>query len=143
MFDRIPTDDPQEALAFTRALSEFLQPSSSAVDSPVPEISIVIPIFNERAGLPALFDRLFTTLAGEDFEVICVDDGSRDGSVRYLQGLANQDARVVLFTKQNNARDQEVEVGRAEAARKANVGARIVAGADQIAVRRVTDVVAE
>jgi polyisoprenyl-phosphate glycosyltransferase len=46
------------------------------------DISVVVPVFNEAAGLTAFFARLrpvLTRLSGS-FEVICVDDGSRDGS---------------------------------------------------------------
>lgn len=46
------------------------------------EISVVVPVFNEAAGLPAFFARLRPVLAGltDAYEIICVDDGSRDGS---------------------------------------------------------------
>jgi undecaprenyl-phosphate 4-deoxy-4-formamido-L-arabinose transferase len=52
----------------------------------VPEISIVIPIYNEEAGLAALFARLYPALdaLGERCELILVDDGSRDHSARLL-----------------------------------------------------------
>lgn len=46
------------------------------------EISVVVPVFNEEAGLAAFFARLRPIMTGltASFEVICVDDGSRDGS---------------------------------------------------------------
>lgn len=50
-------------------------------------VSIVIPIFNEEAGLQALFDRLYPALdqLGRKYEVIFVDDGSSDRSVAALR----------------------------------------------------------
>jgi undecaprenyl-phosphate 4-deoxy-4-formamido-L-arabinose transferase len=50
-------------------------------------ISVVIPIYNEEAGLAALFDRLYPALdsLGESYELVLVDDGSRDRSARLLR----------------------------------------------------------
>lgn len=47
-----------------------------------PEISVVIPVFNEKDNLPELIDRCLAacTKTGRSFEIILVDDGSRDGS---------------------------------------------------------------
>lgn len=62
----------------------------SDLHSPVPQVSIVIPIYNEAANLPDLVTRVHDALApsGRLFELICIDDGSRDGSARILEGLA-------------------------------------------------------
>ncbi len=67
-----------------------------------PEVSVVIPVYNEEAGLPALFARLYPALDGlrVPYEVIFVNDGSRDRSAALLkdQFLARPDVtRVVLF----------------------------------------------
>ena len=52
-----------------------------------PVVSVVIPVFNEAAGLPLLFARLFPALdaLGRSYEVIFVDDGSSDASVELLR----------------------------------------------------------
>ncbi|MCU6500261.1 glycosyltransferase [Rugamonas sp. A1-17] len=67
-----------------------------------PEISVVIPIYNEQAGLQALFDRLYPALdkLGTTYEIVFVNDGSRDNSVSILaeQFRTRPDVtRVVLF----------------------------------------------
>jgi undecaprenyl-phosphate 4-deoxy-4-formamido-L-arabinose transferase len=67
-----------------------------------PQLSVVIPVFNEEAGLPALFARLYPALdaLGPSYEVIFVNDGSRDRSAALLreQWQRRPDAtRVVLF----------------------------------------------
>ena len=67
-----------------------------------PEITVVIPIYNEQAGLHALFARLYPALdqLGESYEIVFVNDGSRDNSVSILaeQFRARPDVtRVVLF----------------------------------------------
>jgi undecaprenyl-phosphate 4-deoxy-4-formamido-L-arabinose transferase len=67
-----------------------------------PAVSVVIPVYNEEAGLPALFARLYPALdaLAVPYEVIFVNDGSRDRSPALLkdQFLARPDVtRVVLF----------------------------------------------
>ncbi len=67
-----------------------------------PQVSVVIPVFNEEQGLPLLFARLFPALDGlrRSYEVIFVDDGSRDRSVEVLRGAVRErpeNARVVVL----------------------------------------------
>jgi undecaprenyl-phosphate 4-deoxy-4-formamido-L-arabinose transferase len=67
-----------------------------------PRLSVVIPVFNEEAGLQALFARLYPALdeLGAPYEVIFVNDGSRDRSAALLreQFTARPDVtRVILF----------------------------------------------
>jgi undecaprenyl-phosphate 4-deoxy-4-formamido-L-arabinose transferase len=69
---------------------------------PAPELSVVIPVYNEEAGLQALFDRLYAALdaLAVRYEVIFVNDGSSDRSAAILAGQFAQrpDAtRVILF----------------------------------------------
>jgi undecaprenyl-phosphate 4-deoxy-4-formamido-L-arabinose transferase len=68
----------------------------------MPQLSVVIPVFNEEASLPVLFDRLYPALdrLGASYEVVFVDDGSRDRSGALLkdQFFRRPEAtRVVLF----------------------------------------------
>jgi undecaprenyl-phosphate 4-deoxy-4-formamido-L-arabinose transferase len=67
-----------------------------------PALSIVIPVYNEEAGLQPLFDRLYPALdkLGRSYEVIFVDDGSRDRSAAMLkdQFLERPDVtRIIVF----------------------------------------------
>jgi undecaprenyl-phosphate 4-deoxy-4-formamido-L-arabinose transferase len=67
-----------------------------------PEVSVVIPVYNEEAGLPALFARLYPALdaLGRRYEVIFVDDGSRDRSAALLAEQFRQRpevTRVILL----------------------------------------------
>jgi glycosyltransferase involved in cell wall biosynthesis len=55
-----------------------------------PQVSVVIPIYNEEENLPDLVDRVGEALARSrrSFELICVDDGSRDASAQAMAELA-------------------------------------------------------
>lgn len=61
-----------------------------------PELSIVVPVHNEADNLPILVERLKTVLEGavSSWEMICVDDGSRDGSLSVLRLLNAGDPRI-------------------------------------------------
>ncbi len=67
-----------------------------------PRTSVVIPVYNEEQVLPALFARLYQALdaLGESYEIIFVNDGSRDRSAALLReqfGKRPDVTRVVLF----------------------------------------------
>jgi len=60
----------------------------------MPQLSVIVPTFNERDNVTTLFRKLETTLAGVAWEVIFVDDNSPDGTWDVVRGLARQDSRV-------------------------------------------------
>ena len=67
-----------------------------------PELSVIIPVYNEEATLPALFARLYPALdaLGVAYELLFINDGSSDRSAALLkdQFLARSDVtRVILF----------------------------------------------
>ena len=67
-------------------------------------LSIVIPVYNERENLPLLFDALYNVMNSmqKSWEVILVDDGSRDKSLSVLKEYAEKDPehiRVISFRR--------------------------------------------
>jgi dolichol-phosphate mannosyltransferase len=60
----------------------------------LPQLSVVVPTFNERDNVTVLYRRLEATLAGIPWEVVFVDDNSPDGTWQVVRGLARQDPRV-------------------------------------------------
>jgi glycosyltransferase involved in cell wall biosynthesis len=54
------------------------------------QVSIVIPVYNEEANVAELVERVGAALqrSGKTFELICIDDGSRDGTAAALESLA-------------------------------------------------------
>jgi polyisoprenyl-phosphate glycosyltransferase len=76
--------------------------NSVAVDAL--DLSVIVPIFNESHALPELFARLGAVLDGLGLacEIICVDDGSRDGTWAALLAARDRDARLKLVRLSRN-----------------------------------------
>ncbi|MBA4853923.1 glycosyltransferase family 2 protein [Emticicia sp. BO119] len=67
-------------------------------------ISIVIPIFNEEENLQNLYNRLTAAAPswGEDYEIVLVDDGSRDSSLTMMRVMAEKDVHVRVVKLSRN-----------------------------------------
>lgn len=80
-----------------------------------PYISVIIPVYNAEATLNKCVDSVlkqhFT-----DFEVILVDDGSKDGSCQICEEFARKDSRVMVIHKENggvsSARNRGLEISK-------------------------------
>ncbi len=113
----VPTEDPQAALEFCRWLSQALEKThpipahtngirlgavSNTGDAPT--LSVVIPVFNEADNLPQLYSRLVKVLEGTglDYEILFVDDGSRDDSLKLLHYIASRDVDVAVIELARN-----------------------------------------
>ena len=59
-----------------------------------PQLSVIVPTFNERDNVTTLFRRLEAALAGVSWEVIFVDDNSPDGTWDVVRAMAREDSRV-------------------------------------------------
>src|SRR5215831_12354574 len=78
------------------------------------DISIIIPVHNERAAIPELCRGLKDVLAGlaKSAEILFIDDGSTDGSGAALDELAQSDARVqVLHLRRNYGQTAAIMAG--------------------------------
>jgi glycosyltransferase involved in cell wall biosynthesis len=69
-----------------------------------PDLSVVIPLYNEAENVAPLLGELFDQLGllGRTFEVICVDDGSRDGTFAALSGHAEREPRLRVIRFRRN-----------------------------------------
>ena len=67
-------------------------------------LSIVLPVFDEAGALPGLHAELTQTLAslGKSYEIVAVDDGSRDESLTVLKQLAQNDPHLVVIALRRN-----------------------------------------
>ena len=88
--------NPQQEQGFSHAaiLRPWRAPSQLPEAVSAPEMSVVVTVFNEAASLEELYRRATAALAGRDYELIFVDDGSSDGSFDIVERLYAADARV-------------------------------------------------
>ena len=116
----IPIDDAEAALRFCRALAEQLvhadqikSETENSANSNLetfteqisgPEVSVVIPVYNEAENISVLYERLIGVLDGAklDFEIVFVDDGSTDNSVESLNEIGRSDKRVIVVELARN-----------------------------------------
>ncbi len=78
--------------------------SEKTAASPTPEISVVVPVFNEEPNIRELIRRITAALDGlnRPFEIVVVDDGSSDGSVALLKQLREEDSRLRIVRLARN-----------------------------------------
>lgn len=67
-------------------------------------LSLIVPVFNEEEVLPASYARMsaaMQALIGYDYEIIYVNDGSRDGTMKRLRAIAGEhkEVRVISFSR--------------------------------------------
>lgn len=69
-----------------------------------PRYSVVAPIYNEEGNIQVLYDRISAVMdsTGESWELVCVNDGSRDRSVELITELSVKDPRVKLVNFARN-----------------------------------------
>jgi polyisoprenyl-phosphate glycosyltransferase len=122
-FTYIPTENPRAALQFCQSLARLLTSGSNPVINNTPslqiaagvkaapyipehrpELSVVIPVFNEEENVTVLHSQLKAVLedAQTDYEIIFVDDGSNDDSLNQLQNLSIKDKRVLVVELARN-----------------------------------------
>ena len=82
-----------------------------------PDISVVIPVFDEEGAAPALAREVAQAFAGRSFELIFVDDASRDGTRAALGALKAEIPQLRVLTHARNA-------GQSRAIRTGVLGAR-------------------
>lgn len=79
-----------------------------------PEISIVIPAYNEEERIAATIDDIHSSLRqrGADFEIVVVDDGSEDGTVSLVRRLARAYPELsCVATRPNRGKGHAVRIG--------------------------------
>lgn len=65
-------------------------------------LSVVAPVYNEEATIEAFCERINAALNGIDYELVLIDDGSRDASLALLQRLADSDPRIRVVCLSRN-----------------------------------------
>ncbi|WP_337186932.1 glycosyltransferase family 2 protein [Phenylobacterium sp.] len=68
-----------------------------------PDISVVVPVFDEEGAAPSLAREIAAAFAGRSFEIVFVDDASRDGTRAALKGLAAEIPQLRVVAHRRNA----------------------------------------
>ena len=83
----------------------------------MPKVSIIVPVYNVEKYLAKCLDSLVNQTL-KDIEIICVNDGSTDKSLKILKDFANKDSRIKIIDKKNEgvsvARNSGIEVSTGE-----------------------------
>ena len=61
------------------------------------KVSIIIPAYNEEESLPLLYDRLskvISNLKNYEFELLFINDGSKDNTLKIIKGLREKDSKI-------------------------------------------------
>src|SRR5258707_3349413 len=87
---------PRRLRIYAGGMNEAIRPGpkNPPQAAGLPQLSVVVPTFNERDNVTKLFRQLETALTGVAWEVIFVDDNSPDGTWDVVRGLAREDSRV-------------------------------------------------
>lgn len=82
--------------------SDSAQRGHSTPPNP-PDVSVVVPVYNEVESLPVLIESIASAIRAADlsYEIICIDDGSQDGSAGWLKqhAIARDDLTAVLLRR--------------------------------------------
>lgn len=76
----------------------------------MPKVSIIVPVYNVEQYLRQCLNSVVNQTL-QDLEIICVNDGSTDGSLQILESFANKDSRIKLISKNNKGYGHTMNVG--------------------------------
>jgi glycosyltransferase involved in cell wall biosynthesis len=81
-------------------------------EAAAPEISVVVPVFDEEGAAPALAREIAEAFAGRNFEIVFVDDASKDGTRAALAALKGEIPQLrVLAHRKNSGQSRSVRSG--------------------------------
>jgi glycosyltransferase involved in cell wall biosynthesis len=85
---------------------------ASSRDTSDPEISVVVPVYDEEGAAPGLAREIAAAFAGRAFEIVFVDDASRDGTRAALKALAGEIPQLrVLGHRKNAGQSRAIRTG--------------------------------
>jgi dolichol-phosphate mannosyltransferase len=93
VWDRVLGSE-RAALVGERRLQSEARLDEAGATARAPELSVIVPTFNERDNVAPLVELVHAALAGVDWEMIFVDDDSADGTAATVRALAQRDPRI-------------------------------------------------
>lgn len=88
----------RNAKVTTKRLIATMQ-SAAAANGPAPEVSVIVPLFNEQESIRPLYAAIIQAMEelGRSFEIVLVDDGSTDATVAGAREIARCDSRLSVI----------------------------------------------
>jgi glycosyltransferase involved in cell wall biosynthesis len=90
--------------------AQIVKDAQFGSDKTTPFISVILPAFNAeryvREAVQSILAQTFT-----DFELIVIDDGSRDGTKAVIEALLEQDSRIILVSRENKGLVESLNEG--------------------------------
>ena len=74
------------------------------------KVSVLVPIYNVEEFLPECLDSLVNQTL-KDIEFICINDGSKDDSLKILKEYAKKDKRILIINKKNSGYGDSMNKG--------------------------------
>src|SRR5579884_2123870 len=96
--------DDMQRVEHNSRLQTMPKPARPAAEKDTVTYSIVAPVFNEEETLPHFYESVIAVMQNlaEPFELLFINDGSRDGSFRIMQELHEKDPRVHVVNFSRN-----------------------------------------
>ncbi len=76
----------------------------------MPKVSVIVPVYNGEKYLKECLDSILSQTLS-DIEIICVNDGSTDGSYDILENYKLKDSRIKIINKPNTGYGNSMNVG--------------------------------
>jgi glycosyltransferase involved in cell wall biosynthesis len=83
--------------------------------SEAPEVTVLMPVYNERATIERAVDAVLAAGVADDFELLVVDDGSTDGTRELLREASWPDTVRIVFHEKNAGKGAAIRTGLVEA----------------------------
>lgn len=83
---------------------------NKTIENKVPKVSVIVPAYNVKKYLHQCLDSICSQTL-KDIEIICVNDGSTDGSDKIIHDFAQKDSRIIVIDKENSGYGASVNQG--------------------------------
>lgn len=81
-------------------------------------VSVIIPVYNSENTIGQSLNSVSIALMGCSYEIICIDDGSSDGSLQILKAMSASDEKIIVISQENKgaaaARNRGLEIAKGD-----------------------------
>lgn len=102
--------DEQKSIFYAGLNASNYKEFENIITGSKPDISVIIPVYNVENYLGECLDSILNQ-SFKNLEVICVNDGSTDNSLKILESHAKNDSRVKIISQENNGPGYARNVG--------------------------------